>query len=90
MAKQGGPVGPEDAAIGAELQAQRKYHGLSRETVVEQAGIGLTHLREVEAGVTSARLQTLYRLCEVIGISFRELLDGADRRIIRNKAESDD
>ena len=77
----GTSTGPEDSAVGQELEAQRKYHGLTREAVVSESGVSLTYLRDVEAGRTSVRLSALYRICDVIGVNIRDVLDGADRRL---------
>ena len=77
----GTATGPEDRAVGQEIEAQRKYHGLSRESVVKDAGVSLTYLRDVEAGRTSVRLSALYRICDAIGVNIRSVLDGADRRM---------
>lgn len=54
--------------IGARLEKARHDMGLTRYQVSQATGVQETHLKKIEEGSYSMRIDTLNRLCEYYGI----------------------
>ena len=62
--------------IGARVRAQREYLGITREGLCDYVNISPQFLAEVERGVKGVSAETLYKLCEGLGISADFVLMG--------------
>jgi len=64
--------------IGARVRAQREYLGLTRETACDYVDISPQFLSEIERGVKGMSAETLYKLCEGLGVSADYVLMGKE------------
>ncbi|MDY7104966.1 MAG: XRE family transcriptional regulator [Actinomycetota bacterium] len=82
-------TGLEDAGalVGAALRAERERAGLSMRALAALAGVSQPFLSQVERGVTSPSIATLYRLADALDLSPAELLPSPQRhaavRVVR-------
>jgi len=62
--------------IGARVRAQREYLGITREGLCDYVNISPQFLSEIERGVKGVSAETLYKLCEGLGVSADFVLMG--------------
>jgi len=55
--------------VGEEIRRARKKAGLSQEAVADKAGLHRTYISLVERNKKSPTLETLFRICQAIGVS---------------------
>lgn len=71
---------PEATTIGQQLKKLRSQRGLSQAELAELAGVSTDVVRKLEQGVRqSARITSLTRLAQALGVSMSELLDRRPR-----------
>ena len=60
---------PKDlkSKVGSVLRAKREKLDLSQETVAERAGVDRTYVSILERGLKSPTIETLERICHVLG-----------------------
>ena len=56
-------------SVGNVVRRRRKAKGLTQDVLSSLADIQRSHLADIERGVKLPRLDTLFRLCDVLGIS---------------------
>ena len=66
--------------IGARVRAQREYFGLTREELCNYVSISPQFLSEIERGVKGVSAETLYKLCDGLGISADYVLMGKNKQ----------
>lgn len=64
--------------FGRRLRSLREQRGLTQEGLAEAAGISRDAVARLELGVRSARLSTLERIQEALGVSMESLVGNAD------------
>ena len=69
MADRPGGRGPEKHLLGEILRRERQRAGLTQEALAHAAGIDRTYVSMLENGKASPTLETLFRLCDAIGVS---------------------
>jgi len=62
--------------IGARVRAQREYLGITREGLCNFVSISPQFLSEIERGIKGVSAETLYKLCEGLGVSADFILMG--------------
>ena len=62
--------------IGKRVRTQREYLGITREGLCDYVNISPQFLSEIERGVKGVSAETLYKLCEGLGVSADYLLMG--------------
>ena len=62
--------------IGVRVRAQREYLGITREGLCNYVNISPQFLSEIERGVKGVSAETLYKLCEGLGVSADFVLMG--------------
>lgn len=65
--------------IGKRIRKQREFLNLSREDLCNYVSISPQFLSEIERGKKGASAETLYKLCEGLGISADYVLMGKER-----------
>jgi transcriptional regulator with XRE-family HTH domain len=65
--------------IGAKIRKQREFLGFTREGLCNHVNISPTFLSEVERGVKGISAETLYILCEGLGLSADYVLMGKEK-----------
>lgn len=65
--------------IGSRVRAQREYLGITREGLCDFVNISPQFLSEVERGVKGVSAETLYKLCEGLGVSADYILMGKEK-----------
>ncbi len=55
--------------VGEEIRRARQKAGLSQEAVADKAGLHRTYISLVERNKKSPTLDTLFRICQAIGVS---------------------
>ena len=65
--------------IGARVRAQREHLGITRDGLCDYVSISPQFLSEIERGVKGVSAETLYKLCEGLGVSADLLLMGKDK-----------
>lgn len=55
--------------VGEEIRRARQKAGLSQEAVADRAGLHRTYISLVERNKKSPTLDTLFRICQAIGVS---------------------
>lgn len=61
----------EKEAIGALLQSRRKARKIAQEQLADIAGISPRTLRDIEKGVANPELETLMKICSVLGMEIK-------------------
>ena len=61
--------------IGSLVKASRKSKGLSQYRLAKAAGITPVHVREIEHGVLSPRVDTLNKICKALQMEIRLPID---------------
>jgi len=64
--------------IGARVRAQREYLGFTRESLCNYVDISPQFLSEIERGIKGISAETLYKLCEGLGMSADYILMGKE------------
>ena len=64
--------------IGARVRAKREYLGMTREGLCSYVNISPQFLSEIERGVKGVSAETLYKLCEGLGVSADYVLMGKE------------
>ena len=65
-----------NSKIGTRIRAQREYLGITREGLCNYVSISPQFLSEIERGIKGVSAETLYKLCEGLGISADYVLMG--------------
>jgi transcriptional regulator with XRE-family HTH domain len=69
-----------DSTIGSRLRAARRERGFTQESLAERAGVGLGVISDLEQGRReTARLSTLTKLSNALGVTLSALLDRRER-----------
>ena len=61
----------EKEAIGALLQSRRKARKIAQEQLADIAGISPRTLRDIEKGIANPELETLMKICNVLGMEIK-------------------
>lgn len=61
--------------IGSLVKTSRKSKGLSQYRLAKEAGITTVHVREIERGMLSPRVDTLNKLCKALQMEIRLPID---------------
>lgn len=64
-----------ETAIGELVKASRKNKGLSQYRLAKEAGITAVHIREIEHGMLSPRVDTLNKICKALQMEIRLPID---------------
>jgi transcriptional regulator with XRE-family HTH domain len=64
--------------VGSRLREARRAQGLTLDAVASAAGFTKSFVSAVERGDTSPSIGSLYRICEVLGISMSALFETVD------------
>lgn len=67
--------------IGARVRLQREYLGITREGLCNFVNISPQFLSEIERGVKGVSAETLYKLCEGLGVSADYILMGKENPV---------
>lgn len=70
---------PEAERFGVAIRKRREAAGLSQDRLAETAGMSQRYLRAIELGDNSPSLTAIFQLCEALGVSPAELLEGVWR-----------
>ena len=62
-------------AIGELVKTSRKSKGLSQYRLAKDAGITPVHVREIEHGMLSPRVDTLNKICKALQMEIRLPID---------------
>ena len=62
--------------IGERLKTYRLKKGLTQETLAEKLGVSVAFLSRIERGSSHVNLARLSQICEIIGVSEGEILNG--------------
>lgn len=62
-------------AIGELVKTSRKSKGLSQYRLAKEAGITPVHVREIEHGMLSPRVDTLNKICKALQMEIRLPMD---------------
>ncbi|MBN1766346.1 MAG: helix-turn-helix transcriptional regulator [Sedimentisphaerales bacterium] len=66
--------------LGNELRKYREKAGLTQEELAFQAGIHRTYVSLLERDKKSPTIDTLFRLCDAMGISANELIKQVEKK----------
>ena len=78
--------------VGRNIQTAREQAGYTQDALSERMGITPNHLSAIERGVSGISLETLSRLCRLLGVSADRILFGSSvadadaQTILRDKA----
>jgi y4mF family transcriptional regulator len=61
----------EKDVIGHIIQSRRKARKISQEQLADIAGISPRTLRDIEKGIANPELETLIRICKVLGMELK-------------------
>ena len=65
--------------IGQRIRELRRARGLTLEEVAGRCGLSVSFLSQVERGISSPSIVSLYAICEVLGVPVTEVLADAGR-----------
>ena len=60
--------------LGARVRKLREQKGWSQETFAHETGMARSFTSALELGKKDIRLSTMFRLCEIFGLTLRQLL----------------
>lgn len=63
--------------VGRNIQTAREQAGYTQDALSERMGITPNHLSAIERGVSGISLETLSRLCRLLGVSADRILFGS-------------
>lgn len=64
-------ISDEKKTIGAIIQSRRKTRKIAQEQLADIAGISPRTLRDVEKGIANPELETLVKICKVLGMEIK-------------------
>lgn len=64
-------INGEKEAIGDILQSRRKARKIGQEQLADIAGISPRTLRDIEKGIGNPELETLMKICNVLGMEIK-------------------
>lgn len=64
-------IDSEKEAIGDILQSRRKARKIAQEQLADIAGISPRTLRDIEKGIANPELETLMKICHVLGMEIK-------------------
>ena len=64
------------AIIGKRLKEVRKNKGLTQDQLSEKMGVSIAYLSKVETGKIHINLERLSQICNILGITEGEILNG--------------
>jgi y4mF family transcriptional regulator len=64
-------INSEKEAIGVLLQSRRKARKIAQEQLADIAGISPRTLRDIEKGIANPELETLMKICHVLGMEIK-------------------
>ena len=67
------------ARFGATLREWRTRQNLTQEQLAERSGLSYKFIGEIERGRGNPTIETMARLCDALGVSMSELLEGYER-----------
>jgi len=65
--------------LGEELRKAREEAGLTQETLSFDAEVDRTYISQLENGHKSPTIDTLFRICDVLGVKASEILARVER-----------
>jgi len=65
--------------IGSRVRMQREYLGMTREGLCDYVSISPQFLSEIERGIKGVSAETLYKLCDGLGVSADYILMGKEK-----------
>ena len=69
---------PVNVAIGARIRAARESARMTREAFSEKVDISTQFLNDIERGRMGASVETIVRICDVLGVTTDTILRGPD------------
>ena len=64
-------INSQKGAIGDVLQSRRKARKIAQEQLADIAGISPRTLRDIEKGIANPELETLMKICNVLGMEIK-------------------
>jgi len=64
--------------LGKNIRAARKKNGLTLRDMVEETGLGLGSLSEIENGNSDPKLSTIIKICSCLWLSFEDVLENCE------------
>ena len=64
-------ISSEKATIGSIIQSRRKARKIVQEQLADIAGISPRTLRDIEKGIANPELETLMKICSVLGMEIK-------------------
>lgn len=61
----------DSAAVGQKIKERRKFLQIKQEDLAEIAGVSERTLREIEKGTANPELNSLLKVCEVLGLEIQ-------------------
>ena len=74
--------------LGAEIRRLRIEQGFTQEALAHDADMGLTFLKELEAGKKQASITTLFKLSHALGLSPDTLIMDSYKKWVQAKEKS--
>ncbi len=70
-----------DQAFAAVLKRLRSTNGLGQEELAFQTGLHRTYISQMERGLKSPSLSTIYKLSSVLGISMEQMMALVEKEV---------
>ena len=64
--------------LGAAIRSERKRLGVNQKELAMTAGVGLRYLIELERGKTTARMEGVFKILQVLGMKLAVALPAQD------------
>ncbi len=64
--------------LGARVRKLREQKGWSQETFAHETGMARSFTSALELGRKDIRLSTMFKLCDIFGLTIRQLLKNLD------------
>ncbi len=65
------PIGMSSTEIGQKIRERRSFLKIKQEDLADIAGVSERTLREIEKGTANPELNSLLKLCEVLGLEVK-------------------
>ena len=70
--------------VGKRISLFREKKGITVNRLANLAGLSQSHLRDIELGNKTPSVETLYQVCEALGITLKDFFDDESENLLSN------
>ena len=70
--------------VGERITLFRERKGITVNKLANLSGLSQSHLRDIELGNKTPSVETLYQVCEALGITLKDFFDDESENLLSN------